>query len=272
LPFFGDLRTLRLRAWLFGAVHFRRPPGPAPRFAGCDDAPAVIQYSPPRTGSTLVSNAIRLMLGGELVPFCEDASQLKNELRTHSFIKTHEVEVVHRSRAHGFRPYVVTTVRDPVDVILSRHRIDTETATSAPLITEARVRHETTEYIQSLRAIRELQSRYSVLVLHYSDFHDDLDYLIERLARFIPKRLQRVTAAATLIDALEQMEQPEPRGEGLLFQYFDAKTHLHSNHIKFVEPGSAAALLPSRFQKRLERSTRDVKRLCDEYRSQQSQR
>jgi len=112
----------------------------------------IIQFSPPRTGSTLVWNAIRLF-------------GIKAE-------KTHKFDLLQKSDTSR----IVSTIRNPYDMVCSSiHRY--RKPVSEDIVRETIQMFETYNF----NTLLELKDHKDALILKYENFYDNFDYLLEEL-------------------------------------------------------------------------------------------
>jgi hypothetical protein len=161
----------------------------------------IIQFSPPRTGSTLVWNAIRLF-------------GIKAE-------KTHKFDLLQKSETNR----IVSTIRNPYDMVCSSiHRYRKP-------VSEDIVR-ETIKMFESynFNSLLELKKQKDVLILKYENFYDNFDYLIEELERFFglqiePKFKEEFTSKFSRKEVSKSISNL-PK-----FGIYNPDTLFHGNHI-----------------------------------------
>ena len=121
----------------------------------------IIQFSPPRTGSTLVWNAIRLF-------------GIKAE-------KTHKFDLLQKSDTSR----IVSTIRNPYDMVCSSiHRY--RKPVSEDIVRETIQMFETYNF----NTLLELKDHKDALILKYENFYDNFDYLLEDLERFFGAQIE----------------------------------------------------------------------------------
>lgn len=181
--------------------------------------PRVVQFGPPRTGSTLVWNAMRVMLPGETIP------------------KRHDLNPMLRRGWFGVK--IVCTVRNPLDAIASsirRYRLEPSNTVIASQIDEFRR--------NGMEELPGLVERGHVLILKYEEFHHDFDHLFDRLEPFLG-----VEAASGLRRdfkeefSVERVKEKTDRLGG--FEAFSSDDLFHGGHVsdRFGKPGGYAELL-----------------------------
>jgi hypothetical protein len=161
----------------------------------------IIQFSPPRTGSTLVYNLLR-----ELFPL-------------RSVRKTHKCFVCDPGDK------VVVTHRHPLDAIASsilRYN-------AKPSLREFQSQIEN-HFLESLSGIVELKGRENVLFLRYEKLYENYDYIFDEMAAFfrveIPLEVRRGLSDRYSIPSVEKISSQFSQ-----FSQFDAETHFHGKHI-----------------------------------------
>lgn len=179
----------------------------------------VIQFGPPRTGSTLVWNAIRAIRSDLDVP------------------KRHTLSFLHRSTF--CRARIVGTVRDPLDIITSMLSISdlepSPQAVSSMIEEVAR---------QGISDAIWLKGRPNSLILRYEDFYENFGALFDALEGFL-----ETTASASERTKFEDrfnIDSVRRRAEALgRFDEFDHEDLIHGRHIspQAGRPGSHAGIL-----------------------------
>lgn len=165
----------------------------------------VIQFSLPRTGSTVVWNALRAMLPGTKVPKRHDLSFL--------------------SRSPFCRSKIVCTVRHPADIICSMLGVSELEPT--PEAVAGKIRELRDHGLPDLLAIRH---RPGTLFLRYEEFYEDFDALFDRLGDFLGVEADAQTRAEfrERFDIRKVRERSESLGG---FGNFDTTDHIHGRHV-----------------------------------------
>jgi hypothetical protein len=161
----------------------------------------ILQFSPPRSGSTLVYNILR-----EVFP-------------------RYKVEKCHTLNSRNLASPIVATYRNPVDIVASLLLV------SNCSVTDANIREQcillNTQGIWDLLTIR---NRSNLLLLRYEDFVDDFDVLFNGIENHfqigIPhekrKRLSTKYSRKSVQAIAERYDD---------FSQYDSKTQFHGRHI-----------------------------------------
>jgi hypothetical protein len=170
--------------------------------AGHRDWP-IIQFSPPRTGSTLVYNLLR--------ESCPEREIRKTHRLPPSFIDG------------GSRALAVCTIRHPLDSIASRIlRFDHEPNGDAI----RRNLHDRDRFDRLL----DIRGDPRVLILRYERFFDDYDYAFDRIEDFlgigVSKQVRKHLRRKYAIEAVRA--KADSLGG---FHHYDPLDHIHGNHI-----------------------------------------
>ena len=167
-------------------------------------SPPVIQFSPPRTGSTLLWNTLRICFPDEKVR------------------KVHKLRVYEKKYRHA---PIVASIRNPLDSISSSiQRYDKEP-------TDVVVRDQILEYEkQGMWDILEIMNKLKVKILKYEEFSFDFDFMFAELEDFfqvpIAAELKAEVADKYTIDRVKQ--RSENFGD---FANYDQKDQIHGKHI-----------------------------------------
>lgn len=161
----------------------------------------IIQYSPPRTGSTLVYNILR-----EVFP--------DNKIE-----KTHNYE-------DKFSKYpVVVSYRHPLDSIASSIQRYGRTPSDEEIMVQIQEFNKT-----GIWDILKIRRYPNVLMLKYEEFYSNHDYIYDRLEKFfsisIPAEQRRNISSQFNIDAVDGMVREFDN-----FQTYHKVTQLHGRHI-----------------------------------------
>jgi len=163
---------------------------------------AMVQFGPPRSGSTLVFNLMQ-----EIFPH-------KKIFKAHAFRRMCETLTV------------VATYRNPLDCIASCLLCsEIESPTNDDLEKQIRTFNES-----GIKKIPELLARSNMLFLRYEDFVHDFDYVFDEFESFF-----KITIPANLRVILKEkygMKNVEKMIENMdSFGQHDKKSLLHGNHI-----------------------------------------
>lgn len=163
----------------------------------------LVQYSPPRSGSTLVFNIMR-----ELFP-------AKKIFKVHTF----------RSMCNEMK--VVVTYRHPLDCIASSIIRYKKEPTEEELKRQIKMFNE-----QGLLDLLKIRDMPNILMLKYEDYVNNFDYIFNHFEKFfnitIPEEKKVEITAKYKIDNVEKMLKDQ---KGDSFADIDKKTQLHANHI-----------------------------------------
>ncbi len=189
--------------------------------------PRVVQFGPPRTGSTLVWNAMRVMLPGEVIP------------------KRHDLNPLLRCAWYPCR--IVCTVRNPLDAIASSIR------RYALVPTADVVGEQINEFKQNgMDELPQLLQRKNVLVLEYEAFYQDFGFLFDQLEAFFD-----ASADAGLrekfhaeFSAWRVKEKSDRLGA---FENFSVEDHIHGGHVseRLGKPGGHVEMFAADAERRI---------------------
>jgi hypothetical protein len=169
----------------------------------------IIQFSPIRSGSTLVFNILR-----ELFP-------------TRNIQKTHAYRKFKSSKDRREFPIVVT-YRHPLDCIASsiqRYNL---------LPTDSVIKQQVNEFNRNggsdILEIKRTQVMENILMLRYEDFSGNIDVILSELESFfkisISTSKRKLIHEKYRIESIEKIVQ-----EKICFSEYDPVTHWHGNHI-----------------------------------------
>lgn len=194
--------------------------------------PRFVQFGPPRTGSTLVWNAMRFMLPGLVIP------------------KRHDLNPLLRPAIFGCR--IVCTVRNPLDAMASFLRCYKFEPTLSEV--EERIREFRSNGMDELPV---LVRRERVLILKYEAFYHDFDFLFDQLELFLG-----VPADGGLREKFEAgfsarkvKEKSDRLGE---FKNFSVDDHIHGGHMsdRLGEPGGHSGYFDAEGERRIREAFR----------------
>lgn len=163
---------------------------------------ALVQFSPPRSGSTLVYNIMR-----EIYP-------------------TKKIFKVHTLRAMCNELSVVVTYRHPLDCIASSIIRYKREPNQEELERQIKIFDE-----QGFKNLINIKDKSNFLMLKYEKYVDDYNYIYDRLEIFfnitIDKKKRESITSKYNIKSVEKMISES----GDSFSDCDKKTKLHGNHI-----------------------------------------
>ncbi len=165
----------------------------------------VIQFGPPRTGSTLVWNAVRAICPELEVP------------------KRHDLSFLHRSPL--CRARFIATVRDPSDIIASMLGVSELTPT--PEAVDSKIEELAR---QGMADAIWLRNHSRALILRYEDFYGDFDRLFTPIEGFLGKRAE--ASARKDFERRFSIDAVRERAEKLQsFDRFDPQDQIHGRHV-----------------------------------------
>jgi len=160
---------------------------------------AVAQFSPPRSGSTLVYNLLR-----EIFP-------------------KKKIFKVHTLRNMCFELNVVATYRHPLDCIASSIiRYDKQP-------TEEEIQRQIKIFNQPLRNLLTAKKMDNILMLKYERFLNDFEYIFKNFEQFFNINISAPQREKLIAEY--KIENVEKKLSGGGFANMDKKTQLHGNHI-----------------------------------------
>jgi len=167
-------------------------------------SPPIIQFSPPRTGSTLLWNTIRV---------CFPDKEVKKSHKLGKFEKKYR------------NAPIVASIRNPLDSISS----SIQRYGRQP--TEDVVRQQIKEYEnQGMWDILEIRNKPKVKILRYEDFAFDFKFMFSELEEFfqtpIPETLKTEVNERYSIDKVKK--KSEDYGD---FANYDKEDQIHGKHI-----------------------------------------
>jgi hypothetical protein len=163
----------------------------------------IIQFSPPRTGSTLLWNVMR------------------QSFPKYQIYKQHGLT---QAQFDSDVP-IVSSIRNPLDVIVSsleRYRLEA---------TDENVRAQLSEMERfGMNKVSGLQQRANTLILQYECFYNNFDYLFQRLEVFFSEPIPH--AVRTKIECEFSLENVERKSLRLGdFCNYDKVDNIHGRHI-----------------------------------------
>jgi len=168
----------------------------------------LIQFSPPRSGSTLIFNIMR-----EIYPF-------KKIFKMHTF------------RSMCKEMPVVLTYRHPLDCIASSIIRYNKQPTTEEIERQIKIFNE-----QGFLDLVNIKNQTNVLMLKYEDFVHDFEYIFNHFENFFGIKIsiakRQLLTEKYNIQSVEKMLK-----DGNSFAVFDKKTQLHSNHISSYKGAS----------------------------------
>lgn len=179
----------------------------------------IIQFSPGRSGSTLVWNILKQLIGPNVQ-------------------KTHHIT----SRQIDCK--IISTIRDPRDILKSRLLITEKKITKSLIDCEIKLmlRHGMLKLI-------EIKNRSNVLILKYESFWNNYDFIFDSLETFLNITITQTQRKQ--IDAkvnLETMKKISDKYSN--FSNHDSETGVHGKHISSnPEPNQWKSIIPAEFHK-----------------------
>lgn len=189
----------------------------------------IIQYSPPRTGSSLMYNILKLVF------------------------KNSKIKKMHNYKNRFSYYPVIVTYRNPLDAIASMYQVkelEPNLENIDSLIKEFD--------LSTPNKLIEIENNTNVLLLKYELFLNDFDYIFDELEKFFSIKIDQekrlfiknelnIDSVNKKIETLENFEE------------FDKETHWHGNHIsKFKgESGYFNKFFNEEIQKKLKNHYKD---------------
>lgn len=161
----------------------------------------ILQFSPPRSGSTLVYNILR-----ELFP-------------------RHRIEKCHTLYGRNLASPIVATYRNPVDIVASLLLVSNSSMTDANIREQCILLN--TQGIWDLLTIR---NRSNLLLLRYEDFVDNFDVLFNGIENYfqieIPHEKRKELSAKYNRKSVQAIAERYDD-----FSQYDSNTQFHGRHI-----------------------------------------
>lgn len=183
------------------------------RAAGELRDPPIVQLGPPRTGSTLVWNALRVLCPQRVV------------------LKRHGLTPLRAAVLAITRAELVCTIRHPLDALASSLLAYDE----AP--TPDRVAEHWARLEPAYRQVLARRGRPRVLVLRYEEVAHDIDRLVDEIAAFARLRVDAVTREAVRARCDLDAAAGLARALGD-FARVDPDTQIHGRHVSEHRGGS----------------------------------
>jgi len=160
---------------------------------------ALVQFSPPRSGSTLVYNLMREIFSNK------------------------KIFKVHTLRSMCYELKVVATYRHPLDCIAS------SIIRYGKSPTDDEIQRQLEIFNQPLRNLITANKMDNILLLRYEEFVNDFDYIFDHFELFFKIKIQPEKRKALISEYKIESVQKKLKGGG--FEALDKKTQLHGNHI-----------------------------------------
>ncbi len=161
--------------------------------------PTLYQFSPVRSGSTLVYNILKDVFKGK-----------------YSVAKVHNAPQTSKN--------IVSTIRDPRDSLRSYLLLQT-----TPITVES-IQTKTKSLCKGLNDLKKIQHKPNVLVLRYELFWDNYEYIFDSLEQFfsikISPQLRTKIKEKYSINSMHKIADKYPS-----FSKWDKITHIHGKHI-----------------------------------------
>lgn len=165
----------------------------------------IIQFSPPRTGSTLIFNILRIIFHNKKILKLHNMSTIKKKISIP----------------------IIVTVRNPLDSISSILRVNEEKSLNSTIITE---------YINyfvndaGIKDVLEIANKDNVLILKYEEFQNDFEYIFEKLEKFFSIEI-KIELRNEIIHEFNIDKVKEKQSNLKNFSQYDKISHIHGNHI-----------------------------------------
>lgn len=138
----------------------------------------IVQFSPMRSGSTLVANLLRELFPGRVVR------------------KTHDIRSLSRKiHLHVLKFPVVSTYRYPLDIIASEIKVNSNQPTPESIEKACQVLER-----NGLIELKKILNMKNVLLLRYEDFYGNLDFLFDNFEQFFGITIDKNTRARLQTD------------------------------------------------------------------------
>ena len=168
---------------------------------------AIIQFSPPRSGSTLVYNL------------------LKNIFPCRKILKTHTLPTTF------FKIPIIVTYRHPLDCIASSMQRFGEKPTDTTI-----QKHIELFKNNGINDVINIKNKKNVLLLKYEDFVDDFNFIYDNLEAFFSIDIKS-EKRFELNNKFEIGKVEETIKNKKIFDDYDPLTHWHGNHISKYRGG-----------------------------------
>lgn len=167
--------------------------------------PSLIQFSPPRTGSTLLWNTLRT-----IIP--------RQRLTKQHYLTGFQKSTFCRSR-------IVASIRDPLDSI-SSSILRYEKSPTLELIDQQLDEFER----HGIWDLLEIRDSPRALILKYENFYNNWEFLFSQLESFFQTKITADTKCKCI--AKYSIDQVEKKAQALgSFSVYDKEDHIHGKHI-----------------------------------------
>ena len=178
----------------------------------------IVQYSPPRTGSTLLFNILLFLF--------EEKSHYTTpmDLQNRKVIKSHFL-----LKETNQKTYYITSIRHPYDIITSRLR-----KKNSRCVHNGDIQRVVRDF-QRVNALQ--QTKKNLLILKYENFYNNYNYLFDEIEKVFNITIsdEDKTKLHTLF-SLSSMKKLSAQFED--FSTYDAGVQIHGNHINLVTPNA----------------------------------
>lgn len=161
----------------------------------------ILQFSLPRSGSTLVYNILR-----ELYP-------------------RHRIEKCHTLDRRNLESTIVATYRNPADIVASLLLVSNSSVTDANIREQSILLNR-----QGIWDLLTIRNRSNMLLLRYEDFFDDFDVLFNNIENHFQIRIssEKRKELSTKYNRESVQAMTERYGD---FSQYDSETQFHGRHI-----------------------------------------
>lgn len=167
--------------------------------------PSIIQYGPPRTGSTLLWNVLRAVCHEKDVQRCHRLSRFRKSVFC--------------------RSPIIVSVRNPIDCISSSIQ-RFEKVPSNEVLNEQLAMYER----NGIWDLLEVKNKSNALIMKYENFYQDWDYIFSKIEGFLQIKISD-NLKKECIDNFS-IEQVEKKSKALgSFSNYDKNDFIHGKHI-----------------------------------------
>ncbi len=175
----------------------------------------VIQFSPGRSGSTLIWNLLREL----------DCNPKK----------MHQITYSRKMK-------IVSTIRDPRDILKSRLLITQKEIDKTSIDQEINLM-----LVCGMTTLTNIFSEPNVLLLKYELFYNDFDYIFDSLENFLHIKIDS-NKKKELCDKYDITQMKKISQKYKHFKNYDKYTHVHGKHISDTcEPNKWKEVIPENF-------------------------
>lgn len=167
---------------------------------------SIVQFSPPRTGSTLIYNVLKEIFNNKKI------------------LKHHDLSIFEKK----INIPIVVSVRNPFDSIVSRIRIKNE----EDKLDEELISKYIDYYVNEagIKDVLEISEKKNVLILKYEDFKNNFNYIFDNLEIFFSIKIK--TQLKQTIEKKYNIQNMKKIADSYNdFSSYDTTTGVHGKHI-----------------------------------------